>query len=793
MSPSLPAEVLELVFTCLNDDNDIDALRACSLVSSGFLPVARSLLFSHVFLLPEPRQLAPRSCSLAPHAPPRTEEPIYVGPRSESLSPYVPITRTSPAAQRRPEFEPNSGNACVKLLRLLTMSPSIAYYIKRVSVIDGRLFPIPNPSFQRGDTLFSLLGPNDTQSSRYFQIRDQLNGSQWFLSTPPRILYSLFEHLNIRAFDLVFQDGPKVSWDLIPRDVRRALNYLFTSPSLSALELRRVSWDTPASLREFTGTLSQGSIRNLTLRNVKLLSTAFGSERERSLRQNYDQLPSPRPQSHQHRPYRSRGRSPTPRSDSPPIHTPQAQAHPLNHQQNPFEPRDYVQPYPSPVPHAKPNHTPRNSSQNQNQTLLHAHARMMSTSSSPFTIHQQHLHVHCYENVDAESDTALRLDSLGITGSSFSDLAPPQDPDSSRATLDLLRVLLLSPSSETLPCQMSDVDLGHGLEAHNRGQQAPGRSSYGFCASTNYSSKPDCGSSGESKGSLVDPNTLKRLSIPDVEFNHLPELIDILSRSCSVLRGSRLEELALGDRLLGLGPTLLRPTTSSTRPQNNNLVIDFSSFQNLQSLKFGAYILPTSVQQPPQTHVSRAVLLESLSLSSLAVSPSAQTTSSERPSQLAQVLQTLPQSLETLSVELAIDKSSITIHDNIYTGSTQFVEDEIREIADLLRSTQGRRPRTRIKVSTRFISSSCPSGFSTMSSAFGSGLNGGNCGLRGRGRGRANGRVFSSSTRNGNDCGVQGGVVLGSKSSTDRDGISDMKTWAENVFYGLNFEVFQCP
>ncbi|KAF9443111.1 hypothetical protein P691DRAFT_764592 [Macrolepiota fuliginosa MF-IS2] len=269
-----PAEILETILSCLKNDNAILALRSCALVSSDFLPIARTFLFGHVFLLPQPRQsataLSTRSYSLASRTDTQNPQP---GLRSESLSPYVPSPRAAPSTQWDIEPEVHASNACFRLLRLLSTSPTLAHYIRRVSIIDGRLFPLADLPPSRGDSLLSALGLDNAQSEQYYTVRDKLNGLQWFLSTPPRVFYALVQKLDLQSFDLVFQEGPKVSWGRIPRDIRSALNYLFACPTLQTLELRGMSWETPSSLHDLIITLSQGSITNLTFRNVKLVST----------------------------------------------------------------------------------------------------------------------------------------------------------------------------------------------------------------------------------------------------------------------------------------------------------------------------------------------------------------------------------------------------------------------------------------------------------------------------------------------------------------------------------------
>ena len=263
----MPPEIVSLILDFLEDDPD--TLRVCALVSSDFLAAARRLLFRHVFLLPMARQPAPRSSSLV--APLRPSSST-LHPRSESLAPS-PTTRPL--------------HPCVQLDHLLAMSPDIAHHIHRLSIVDGRLFPSPS---LHSDPLFPSLSPH---SPRYFSLRDRLNGPHWFLSTPPRILFSLFQKLHLSALDLVFQDGPPVRWDSIPPDILTLLHSLWTSPTLQALQLRRVAWDSPAALSHFTRTLARGSVRHLTLHHVQLFP-----------------FPPLSPQHHA----RPRGRSPTPRT-----------------------------------------------------------------------------------------------------------------------------------------------------------------------------------------------------------------------------------------------------------------------------------------------------------------------------------------------------------------------------------------------------------------------------------------------------------------------------------------------
>lgn len=417
MTTFLPPEILEIILSYLQHDNDASSLRACALVSSVFLPIARGFLFGHIFLLPQPRQpatvLPSRSYSLASRTHNQPED-VQSGPRSESLSPYVFSSRSAPSVERHVEPETHDASACIKLNRLLSMTPSLASHIKRLSIIDGRLFPSTDFSLSQNDALFNTLGLGNAQSQQYYTLRDSLNGPQWFLSTPSRALYMLFEKLKLQSFDLVFQDGPKVAWHLIPRDIRSALNFLFTCPSLQALQLRGISWDTPASLHDLTTTLAQGSITDLTLRNVKLLSTSPSAPR------------IPR-----------RGRPPTRRDTSP---HPYAsldcnEKKPIAKQNQPTRHSTHAKPFPEDL-------NLGSRTQNQNQDYLIAPA----SASPSYTTHPSH---------------ALRLESLHI-GSTFNPTTVPSASD----TLDLLRALFtpsyLYPSN---PIASSDD--------HEAGQAAP--------------------------------------------------------------------------------------------------------------------------------------------------------------------------------------------------------------------------------------------------------------------------------------------------------------------------------
>jgi hypothetical protein len=135
----------------------------------------------------------------------------------------------------------------------LSVSPRLARHVKRLTIVDGTLFP----SFR-------------TLSDQSLAMREKLNGAPWFLSASPHVLLALFQSLNLQSFDLIFPDGRKVSWNLIPRGIRGALELLLTSPRLHSLHFCNISFDTPATLHDFTSTLSQGSITHLVLRNVKL-------------------------------------------------------------------------------------------------------------------------------------------------------------------------------------------------------------------------------------------------------------------------------------------------------------------------------------------------------------------------------------------------------------------------------------------------------------------------------------------------------------------------------------------
>ncbi|KXN87338.1 hypothetical protein AN958_08963 [Leucoagaricus sp. SymC.cos] len=601
MLSSLPTELLELVFGFLRDDSDISSLRACSLVSSTFLPIARGFLFGHIFLLPEPRHPAARSYSLAPRTP--TTSSHITGPRSGSLSPYIPSSlRTSPEAYRHTNApEPTNSNACVKLFDLLSTSPWLSQYIKRISIIDGRLFPSPDviSSFQvdRDTSWFSPLGLDNVQSLLYFEIRDKLNGAPWFQSTPPRILYSLFQKLTICAFDLVFQDGPKVVWNGIPRDVRGALNYLFTSPSLRHLQLRRVSWDTPLSLRGFTTTLSQGSVTHLTLRNVKLLSTTTPKH-----------LLHSQHRSQQHHDRRARGRSPTPRSDSPPVH-------------NPLPYRQEL------LPHS--------GSESKSTIVIVTSTTLSGDSSSssheasspPYSWRRTHTSSH-HEPPEIGA-RGLRLESLSINGSvSNLGLGPGSGTGSSQdpETLGLLRVLFL-PSSGTFPShqQHSDSLSNPGLDSHKNGTGCGGGCA--LSGKRNYTGSRDDNSavnawvlsvlsigSGRNDDAVEDSTpmigSVKRLSVPDIPLEEIPELVKLLVKNGM---GSGLEELVLGDRLCfdsNLGISV--PSKTKGGVQEDQLVLDFSNFTNLRSLHLGAQIqssphssvfIPNHIPTPLLHHV----------------------------------------------------------------------------------------------------------------------------------------------------------------------------------------------
>ncbi|KAF7763669.1 hypothetical protein Agabi119p4_8206 [Agaricus bisporus var. burnettii] len=223
MALSLPPELWLLVFLHL----DSLSLAACACLSSSFLPLAHARLFAHVSLLPRRRPPATALASVFP-------------------------------------------DACTKLLHLLSTSPSLAHHIKRLSIIDGTLFP----SLAR---------------------RDQLNGAPWFLKTSPHVLHTLFQKLNLHSLDLVFPDGPKVSWNLIPQDIRCSL--LASSPHLHSLSLHNLSFDTPSTL---ISTLSHSSITHLTLHNIKLypdLLTDYCPEKNQTWSRHAKSFPHDPPQS----------------------------------------------------------------------------------------------------------------------------------------------------------------------------------------------------------------------------------------------------------------------------------------------------------------------------------------------------------------------------------------------------------------------------------------------------------------------------------------------------------------
>jgi hypothetical protein len=197
---------------------DQNDLCTCALLSSAFLPLARRRLYSHVVLFP------------------------------------------------------GRSNSCLKLLHLLSSSPYLAHYISRLTIIDGTFFPSLTSS--------PSLGMPAT-SPYYHSTRDKLNGRPWILSTPSHILSSLFQILTIRSFSLIFQNGPKASWDAIPSNIQLAFVQLFTSPSLHVLHLQRLSWDTPDTFREFTHTLAVrgGRLTTLKLHAISFISpTSTGSQ-----------------------------------------------------------------------------------------------------------------------------------------------------------------------------------------------------------------------------------------------------------------------------------------------------------------------------------------------------------------------------------------------------------------------------------------------------------------------------------------------------------------------------------
>ncbi|KAJ3560121.1 hypothetical protein NP233_g11036 [Leucocoprinus birnbaumii] len=482
----------------------------------------------------------------------------------------------------------------------------------------------------------------------------------------------------------------------------------------------------------------------------------------------------------------ARGRSPTPRNDPAAFHAPQAQAHQYGAHLDP-----------SPIPFAKPNLSPF-TGQNQNQTSHIRHTLLPSTSSPPYTFSDLHHRNHYYHSdggdvLGVKSDVTLRLKSLAIVGSASSDPSAPQDPDSSQTALDLLKVLLLSPPSCSHTSNSSNIVTGSGTRndrqssavPFNPGSRAPAASSLVHVytngiprSNTDNHHQHVFNDECEDEGPLVDPYSLKKLALPNVEFGKIPEMIDILSR-CGP-GGNGIEELTLSDRLSHSGATF--PMNSNTSSRNNASEVDFSALQSLRALRLGAYISPTFVQLQPQIHLSRAALLASTLPSPHDFSTVTAQVSTRQLTWLVEALRTIPPELDSLSLGLSIDKSLIRLHGQGHSTTVQFIDDEIREIVDYLRTIQNRRPRLRIDVTSKFTSS-LPTSFGStfLGSGFSTGAGAGECYSEDRGRGEVRGRSWDYASRSRGDERISGGQGDLSRGA----GEDGLRRWVGDVFSGV--------